>query len=138
MFSSISCRQPLCIRKSSDEVMVAGFAAPEFRGKGVKKILVHARIDNIFFRDRVERKLAEEITDESDRRTTGVAALVLIPPIKEYTEQEIDQALSSEKIDAVIFITVTDATTYTSSGWGFSVSRGWRGASGSAGLLQES
>jgi len=113
---------------SSDEAMVVGYAAPEYKGKGLKKILVHARTDNAFFRDQLERRARDAIQDESNEDVTVILAIDIAPPIRKYAPAEIERKISELEIDGVLFFDVAESSVAVSRGWGFSV--GPHGGSG--------
>ncbi len=122
----------LCIagchkHKPRGEVMITGFAAPEYKNKPLKAILVHARVDSLYFRDQLEKKMAAQISSASNNQTRGKKYLDLFPPIREYTSNEIEALLKELGISAVMFIDIAHSEKI-SSGWGFSGNR--YGASG--------
>ena len=106
--------------RNSAEVLFAGFSIPEYRGSPQKKIIVFGRIENIFLRDQLETQLVGRIHAESRKGTVAVRSLDLLPPIKEYTSDDIDALLKKEEIESVLFITVSESAKADSNGWNVS------------------
>ena len=108
--------------------MLVGFAVPEYKNKPLTNILVHARVDNLYFRNELEKRMAGQISSASSRQTNGKTYLDLFPPVREYTPTEIDARLKELDINAVMFIDIAHSDVKVTSGWGFSGNR--YGASG--------
>ena len=53
--------------KPSGEVMLVGFAVPEYKNKPLTNILVHARVDNLYFRNELEKRMAGQISSSVAR-----------------------------------------------------------------------
>lgn len=108
----------------ASEAMVVGYLAPEYKGKRLQNVLVHARIDNAFFRDQLERRTAHAVRDESNGKTKVFLAVELFPPLREYSEAEIARKLVELEIDAVLFYDIARSDVAVSRGWYFSVGPG--------------
>jgi hypothetical protein len=107
-------------RAPRGEVMMTGYSAREYRDVSLNKIYVQARVQHAYFRDQIERRLVTSIKEQSRNNVQVVMGLDMFPPLREYSEKEIEQAINNEKFDAVLFVNVSDSNVAVVSGWGFS------------------
>jgi len=119
---------------ASASVMVVGYADPEYIKKhpqGVRKIMVHAGVNDMFFRDEIEWRTVVYLERASDEYTKAIKSAQLFPPIKEYNEDQVANKIQEEKIDAVLFIEIDKSDVTVTKGWSFSFNR-FRGGGGTA------
>lgn len=115
-------------RGPSGEVMMTGYSAREYRNVSLHKIYVQARVQNAYLMDQIERQLVRSIGEQSRNSVHVVMGLDMFPPLREYSDKEIEETIKSEKFDAVLFLNVSDSNVAVASGWGFSANS--YGASG--------
>lgn len=121
----ISAPDSVLAKRDHGQAMVVGFVVPEHKDKPLKRIAVDARVNSLYFRDQIERRMVDEIHDEGKKQTQAFALSQELPPIKEYSEKDIETKLVELGIDAVLFVTMQDSKESTSKGgWWFHGARG--------------
>ena len=105
-------------------VMIVGYVNPEFRGHTISKVLVQVRNADFYFRDQIERRTESELEDESDNGVDAVQYHRTFPPIRKYSEEEIEDKIRKEAIDSVLFINIGKDKENVTTGWSFSVGHG--------------
>lgn len=64
--------------------------------------------------------MVDEIHDEGKKHTQAVALSQKLPPVKEYSEKDIETKIAELGVDAVLFVTIQDTKERTlKGGWWF-------------------
>ena len=87
---------------------VTAITNPQYKGLSLNKVLVSAQFQDLQTRKTFEHQFVQKLIHGGQ---DAVAAMDLLPPIKQYSNDEVAQILLKAGVDAAMIITLTDAST---------------------------
>ncbi len=87
---------------------ITAFKDPDFVGKSFHRILVIAPFSDLEYRDTAEKAFIFWFSEFS---VDAISSIRIMPPTRDYSNEEFNNVLSKNKIEAVLVITLTDAFT---------------------------
>jgi hypothetical protein len=84
------------------------FRDPDFAGKKYQRILVQAGFSDLNMREAAETAFVERINKHA---AVGIPSLSVFMPTRNYTADELGKIFTDQRIDAMMFVILTDAYT---------------------------
>ena len=84
---------------------LSGFLSPDYKGEKIGKIMVFVNLSDLTMRQPAEEEIVLSI---KMKQVKAFSSLTLFSPAKEYTKEEMDETIKREKVDAILFIELTD------------------------------
>lgn len=95
---------PVC---SAVGTKISGFKDPGFADRVITKVLVQAEHDDLNYRDQVEKILVEKLKHKKIN-VDAVSYLELFVPTREYTPDDINQAINQNGFDSILNVKITE------------------------------
>lgn len=86
---------------------MSSFTNPDIKISTYKKILVFGNTRDIDFRKTLEADLVNEFTSNGKN---AVSRINIVSPLKEYTQNELNQIYAENEIDCIVSVSVIDAS----------------------------
>ena len=80
---------------------VSGFAAPAKNAPLHDKVLIYCNFDDMNYRKQLENKLLKYL---KAKNITAAKSLELMPPLKEYTDSDVDKIMQDNGLDTLLEI----------------------------------
>lgn len=82
-----------------------GFVDPDFRDHRYSRLLVAVQLDHLDQRDDAENEFVKRLRE---RRVECLRALDVLPPTREYDDQQFREALAGAQVEAVLIVRETE------------------------------